>query len=134
MFSIGAMSRRTGVKIPTIRYYEQMGLLPCEGRSTGNQRRYGDAGLQRLSFIKHGRDLGLSLEAIRDLLAIDASDHADTHRIATDHLNDIRHRITRLKRLEHELSRIVASCDGDVAHDCNILRAFGDHATCNGDH
>lgn len=134
MFSIGALSRRTGVKIPTIRYYEQMGLLAHDGRTSGNQRRYSQSGLDRLSFIKHGRDLGLSLEAIRELVSIDAADHAETHRIATDHLAAVRDRITRLQRLADELTRIVASCDGAADHSCNILRAFGDHAGCASDH
>ena len=55
MFSIGQLSRRTGVKIPTIRYYEQMQLIAPDGRTAGNQRRYTKDGLARLAFIKHSR-------------------------------------------------------------------------------
>ena len=127
MFSIGVLSRRTGVKIPTIRYYEQMGLLTHDGRTSGNQRRYSQSGLDRLGFIKHARDLGLSLEMVKELIGIDAFDHAETHRIATEHLIGVQDRIARLKRLEAELVRIVASCDGSEDHDCNILSAFADH-------
>ena len=57
MFSIGELSKRTKVKVPTIRYYEEMGLLSEPERTEGNQRRYDVAGLERLSFVKHARDL-----------------------------------------------------------------------------
>ena len=134
MFSIGALSRRTGVKVPTIRYYEQMGLLAHDGRTAGNQRRYSQAGLDRLAFIRHARDLGLTLDAIRELIGLDATDHTETHRIATDHLYAVRDRITRLQRLEAELVRITASCDGSADHDCDILKAFADHAECADEH
>lgn len=134
MFSIGAMSRHTGVKIPTIRYYEQMGLLSCEGRSSGNQRRYSQSGLDQLNFIKHARDLGLTLEAIGELIGMDVAEHAETHQIATEHLQSVRARIARLQGLERELSRILTTCDGASGHDCNILRAFGDHSNCVTDH
>ena len=70
MLSIGALARRSGVKVPTIRYYEQLGLIDAPVRSDGNQRRYTDAQAQRLGFIRHARDLGLSLDAIRDLLRL----------------------------------------------------------------
>lgn len=134
MFSIGALSRHTGVKIPTIRYYEQMGLLSHDGRTSGNQRRYSQGGLDRLGFIKHARDLGLSLKMVRELIGIDAADHAETHRLATDHLGGVQDRIARLMRLEAELVRILASCDGSQDHNCNILSAFADHSTCSDEH
>ncbi len=70
MFSIGELSKRTKVKVPTIRYYEEMGLLAAPERTEGNQRRYDMAGLERLSFIKHSRDLGFSIEAISDLIEL----------------------------------------------------------------
>ena len=68
MFSIGDLSRRTGVKVPTIRYYEQMGLVAAPERSEGNQRRYGRQELERLAFIRHARDLGFAVEDIRSLI------------------------------------------------------------------
>lgn len=137
MFSIGQMSRRTGVKIPTIRYYEGEGLIAPEGRSAGNQRRYDQAGLDRLTFIKHARDLGLGLEAIRALMGLDtrdAKDHADVHRIAGAHLADVQSRIRRLQRLEAELQRIQTSCDQRQTEGCAILQAFGDHDLCDAPH
>lgn len=132
MYSIGQLSRHTGVKVPTIRYYEQVGLMTPNGRSAGNQRRYDQAGLDRLGFIRHARDLGLHLDTIRDLIALTPDNHAETHRIAGAHLAEIRDRIARLKRLEAELTRISTACDGDAA--CSILTAFGDHTQCEGDH
>src|SRR3546814_20582317 len=71
MLTIGTLARRTGTKVQTIRYYEQVGLMPEPGRSEGGQRRYGDAELDRLSFIRHARQLGFPLDAIRELLNLD---------------------------------------------------------------
>ena len=100
MFSIGQLAKRTGVKIPTIRYYEQLGLIAAAGRSDGNQRRYDVGGLERLAFIKHARDLGLPLEAIRDLIDMgnDGGSCAAAHQIAAQHLDQIRQRITKLQK------------------------------------
>lgn len=134
MFSIGELSRATGVKVPTIRYYEQIGLIDADERTEGNQRRYSDAGRERLGFIRHARDLGLSLDVIRALIALDPENHAETHAIAREHLSDVQVRIARLQRLEGELKRILAACDGGEDHACNILDAFGDHSQCEHDH
>ena len=133
MFSIGQLSTRTGVKIPTIRYYEDIGLIENAGRSAGNQRRYDDAGLRRLAFVKHARDLGLPLEAIRELIALDqGADQpcADAHRIAADHLQHLRDRIVRLQRLEQELARITALHDSGKASNCQVIAALADHNQC----
>ena len=138
MFSIGTLSDRTGVKVPTIRYYEDMGLMPPAERTAGNQRRYTRTGLDRLGFIKHARDLGFSIDAIRAL--IDLHDHPDKScaaatAITQAQLADVRARITRLKRLETELTRIAQSCDGDgTAADCCVLTALSDHDLCETAH
>ncbi|MCR9136810.1 MAG: helix-turn-helix domain-containing protein [Alphaproteobacteria bacterium] len=137
MLSIGDLSRRTGVKIPTIRYYEQMGLIAAPERTEGNQRRYTSTELQRLSFIKHARDLGLNINAIRDLAELSADPDkpcADVHSIANDHLTGIREKILRLLRLEKELQRIVRGCDTDQVGDCRVIEALCDHALCAQDH
>ncbi len=137
MLSIGELSKRAGVKVPTIRYYEQMGLVSEPERSEGNQRRYTNADLERLAFIRHGRDLGLTIDAIRELLLL--SRHPDqpcegADRIARDHLADVREKISRLKKLEHELERIVSHCDGHSIEDCYVIRALSDHGLCEGEH
>jgi DNA-binding transcriptional MerR regulator len=137
MFSIGELSRRTGVKVTTIRFYEQKGLIAHEGRTAGNQRRYGKAGLERLHFIAHARDLGLSLPAVAELIALERQEpgaHEEIHQIAAAHLGDVRNRIARLKRLEMELERIGAACDAKDGVPCGVLSAFADHGRCGGPH
>lgn len=137
MLTIGDLSRRTGVKVPTIRYYEQMGLLPPAERSEGNQRRYGREERDRLSFIKHARDLGLTIESIRELLDLNAHpekpcEQAD--RIAAEQLKSVREKIEKLKRLEHELERISTSCKGDHVRDCYVIRSLANHDLCDSEH
>jgi DNA-binding transcriptional MerR regulator len=137
MYSIGDMSRRTGVKVPTIRYYEQMGLLDAPERSEGNQRRYGRPELERLAFIRHARDLGFAIEAIREL--IDLSGHeerrcANADKIAQEQLTAVGERIARLRRLERELERIATCCTGETVGDCYVIRALSDHDLCADEH
>ena len=138
MFSIGELSRRTNVKVPTIRYYEASGLLDAPQRTEGNQRRYDAAGLERLSFIKHARDLGFSIEAIAAL--IELQEHpdrscAEATDIASAQLSDVRAKIKRLLALEKELVRISKGCDGDgVTEDCYVLASLADHGLCEREH
>ncbi len=137
MLSIGMLSQATSVKVPTIRYYEQIGLMPEADRSAGGQRRYTRAHQDRLAFIRHSRDLGFSLEAIRALL--DLADHpdqscAEANRIAQAQLADVRARIARLHRLEMELARIAAQTCAGPAADCKVLTVLADHAHCAGPH
>jgi len=138
MFSIGELSKRTGVKVPTIRYYEQMGLITPLERTEGNQRRYGKPELEQLGFIKHGRELGFSIDAISSLIAL--HDHpdrtcAEATEIAQSQLADVRAKIAKLTALETELTRLAKACDGDgIAGDCNVLAALADHQLCAADH
>ena len=138
MFSIGEMSRRTGVKVPTIRYYEGMGLLAAPERTEGNQRRYGQADLEKLGFIRHARDLGFSIEAIAAL--IELQNHPDrscleANQMAQAQLADVRGRIARLQALETELIRISDGCTGKgEAGDCYVLASLADHGLCAKDH
>ena len=131
---IGTLAERTGVKVETIRYYEQVGLLPEPERSEGNQRRYGRAHVERLAFIKHARDLGFAVESIRTLLRLSdtpgmACDEA--HAIAAEHLEEVRDKIARLRSLEAELARIATVCSGGVAaSDCAVIEALADHSRC----
>jgi len=137
MLSIGKMSTRTGVKVPTIRYYEEIGLLEEPGRNTGNQRRYAQGDLERLSFIKHARDLGLGISAVRGL--INLHNHPDrscseAHIIAETHLENVRNKLKKLKRLEKELHRITTHAHDDTIEDCSIIRTLADHRLCSGEH
>lgn len=138
MFSIGELSKRTKVKVPTIRYYEEMGLLAEAERTSGNQRRYDKTGLERLSFIRHARDLGFSIEAISSL--IELQEHPDRScvaatDIAVSQLVDVREKIKRLKLLEKELTRISKGCDGQgISEDCYVLASLADHELCSREH
>ena len=137
MLSIGDLSRLTGVKIPTIRYYEQVNLIDAPERSRGNQRRYTNKELERLSFIRHARELGLPIEAIRELIVL--GDHpdqpcADADRIANEQLVSVRKRIARLKSLEKELKRIASGCDANTISECYVIRALADHSLCDHNH
>ena len=136
MFSIGELSKRTGVKIPTIRYYEQMGLIDPPERSEGNQRRYTKDGLRRLSFIRHSRDLGFTIEDIKGLLELSQhpeSPCSDAHSIAVQHLKDVQGRIAKLRRLERELKRI-SKCDAGHIADCAVIETLADHSLCETEH
>ena len=138
MLSIGQLSKHTGVKIPTIRYYEQMGLLAAPERTEGNQRRYTAAELERLGFVKHARELGFSLEAILGLIELQG--HPDrsckeASDIAREQLTAVRSKIDRLQRLEQELTRISEGCSGDgVSEHCYVLASLSDHHFCETDH
>ena len=135
MFSIGELSKRTEVKIPTIRYYEEVGLLPAAERTEGNQRRYNEAGLERLSFIKHARELGFSIEAISAL--IELQNHPDqscqaASDIAVAQLADVRQKIKKLRSLQKELKRISEGCNGTgVSAECYVLASLADHSLCD---
>ncbi|WP_417410723.1 MerR family transcriptional regulator [Hoeflea sp.] len=136
MFSIGELSKRTGVKIPTIRYYEQMGLIEAPERSEGNQRRYSKDGLKRLSFIRHSRELGFSIDNIKGLLEL--SQHPekpchDAHNMAARRLQDVQARIAKLQRLEGELKRI-SECDANTVAHCAVIETLADHSLCEGEH
>ena len=135
MFSIGKMAARTGVKVPTIRYYEEIGLLTVPGRNSGNHRRYEQADLERLSFIKHARDLGLGINAIHDLLRLHS--HPDqscteAHAIADTHLADVRTKLKKLRKLEKELKRITTHVHDDSTKDCAVIQTLADHRLCIG--
>lgn len=131
---IGALAERTGVKVETIRYYEQVGLLPPPERTNGNQRRYGGRHRERLAFIKHARDLGFPVESVRALLGLaDRPDRPcdEVHRTAVAHLAQVRAKIAGLRALEAELERISATCQGGHnVSDCAIIEALADHRGC----
>jgi DNA-binding transcriptional MerR regulator len=130
-FTIGHMARETGCKIPTIRYYEQIGLLPEPRRTRGNTRAYDASHLARLSFIQHCRSLGFSQSAIRDLLTLtdqpDQTCEAVTQ-IARGHLADVNARIARLSALKGELEQMISSCSGGRMEQCRIIEVLADHS------
>ncbi len=129
--TIGQLARRTGCKVPTIRYYESIGLLPRAARSVGNQRRYSAKDQARLDFIQHCRELGFSQAAIRDVLGLaecpEISCGAVTS-VVQRHLDDVTQRISRLTRLQAELQRMIATCSGGAVSDCRIIETLADHS------
>jgi MerR family mercuric resistance operon transcriptional regulator len=121
---IGELSRRTGVNIETIRYYEKIKILPAPGRTAGGHRVYGPQEARILAFIRRGRELGFTLEEIRALLDLAGpgkASCAEARTIATRHLEDIRAKIDDLTKLERLLSRTVARCSGKKVPDCPVL-------------
>ena len=137
MLTIGTLARKTGTKVQTIRYYEQIGLMPEPERTAGGQRRYGQGELDRLSFIRHARQLGFALDAIRELL--DLSDNPDrpcdeANEIAARQLQAVELRIARLEALRRELSRMLRECSGGRIADCRVLQVLKDHSECLTDH
>ena len=124
---IGALSKRTGVNIETIRYYERIGVMPAPLRTEGGQRVYDDDHIKRLSFIRRCRALGFSLDDIRALLKlVDGGDHTcgEVHDMTVTHIADIRAKITDLKRMEQVLKDMAARCAGGDVPDCPILEAL----------
>lgn len=134
---IGQLARASGCKVQTIRYYEQIGLLPEPRRTAGNQRLYRQADLERLQFIRHGRELGFSLDAIRELLALaehprQPCEAAD--RIAREHLREVESRLNRLQSLKSELERMVRECAGHEVSQCRVIEVLADHSRCLHEH
>jgi len=133
MLTIGELSRRAGVKVPTIRYYEQIGLLPAPPRTEGGQRRYDEPELKRLNFIRHARDLAFDVEDIRQLLALTETPQHSCHEadsIAARHLAEITERIGRLEALREELQRMVNECGHGRICECRIVEVISDHTQC----
>jgi DNA-binding transcriptional MerR regulator len=129
--SIGELARATGVKPTTIRWYEAEGLLPPPGRTGGGHRVYGAAHRDRLGFIRHARELGFPMAAIRDLL--DLAEHPDrdcnmAHAVATAQVAAIDAKLRQLTALRAELARMAEACSGGAAGSCRILEALADHA------
>ncbi len=136
-YSIGELSKRCQVKVPTIRYYEEIELLDTPGRTAGGQRRYPQSAIERLSMIAHARDLGFSIEAIREFIRMSNHPTApcdDLDMITEKHLSDVKMRIKKLQALETELTAMLKSCDHGQVADCRILQVLSDHDQCQTTH
>jgi DNA-binding transcriptional MerR regulator len=129
---IGALSKETGVKVPTIRFYEQIGLLPEPDRADNNRRTYGPEAVRRLRFIRHARELGFEVGAIRQLLAMAQDPErscGEAHEITRAHLDEVNDKIARLTALRDELQAMVA-CDNHRVAECRIIEVLADHEEC----
>ena len=126
--TIGPLSKRTQVNIETIRYYEREGLLPAPPRSEGGYRLYGDEHLRRLVFIRRGRELGFSLDEVRDLLQMVDGGYTcgEVQALTLEHLGSVRKKVADLRRLERTLKNIAAQCEGGAVPDCPVIDALFD--------
>ena len=125
--TIGALAHATGTKVETIRFYEKSGLLPEPHRTEGNYRSYERQHLERLSFIRKSRDLGFSLDQIRELL--DLSDDRNrscgaVDQITSEHLVEVDRKIAALQSLRKELHRMLSQCHHGTVDDCRIIESL----------
>jgi MerR family mercuric resistance operon transcriptional regulator len=127
--TIGALSKRTGVNIETIRFYERVGILPKPPRSAGGHRIYSQDELMRLGFVRRSRELGFSLAEVRGLLRlVDGGSHtcAEVKAVTLDHLADVRRKIADLRRLEQTLADVAGKCRGGKVPDCPVIEVLFD--------
>ena len=131
LIGIGAIAKRAGVGIDTVRYYERAGLLDPKQRLTSGYRRYSEDEVTRLRFIRRAQALGFSLKEIQELLELSSRrDVARVKRTAEAKLKDINTRIAELQRVRDGLAKLVAACPGHGrAADCPILQALGAEET-----
>lgn len=130
---IGEASRQSGVKVPTIRYYEQIGLLPAPSRNEGNRRLFNAEDLRRLAFIRHARELGFEISAIRALLALQddpSQSCAAADELAREHLAEVERRIASLTALTAELEHMVGQCAQGRVDQCRVIEILADHGKC----
>jgi MerR family transcriptional regulator, mercuric resistance operon regulatory protein len=122
-FTIGEVSRLTGVNLETIRYYERIRMLPAPSRTEGGRRVYGSSQVQRFKFIRRSRELGFTLDEIRNLLGLVEGGHAcgEVQEAALAHLKTIRRKIADLRRMERTLANTAARCEGGTASNCPIV-------------
>ena len=125
--TIGGLSKRTGVHLETVRYYEAIGIMPKPPRTPAGHRRYDQAHLKRLTFVKRSRELGFTLKEIRALLAlVDGGDYtcAEVHDLTVSHLHDVREKIADLQRLEVTLADISRQCAGGTIPACPFIKTL----------
>lgn len=123
-YAIGEVSKRTGVNIETIRYYERIELMPRPDRTAGGNRQYNQEQIKQLFFIKRARELGFSIREIRALLSMALNTGftcAEVHEITTEHLGSVQQKIASLKRLETALTDMAEECSQGDVPDCPIL-------------
>lgn len=124
---IGVLARESGCKVETIRYYERVGLMPNPARTEGGHRMYSGAQLRRLAFIRRGRELGFTLDAVRILLGLVDGERqtcGEIEVIARGHLDDVRSKIADLRTIETVLADMVAECSGGTVPDCPVVDAL----------
>lgn len=128
--TIGAFAQRAGVNVETIRFYQRKGLLPEPDKPYGSIRRYGDADVARVRFVKSAQRLGFSLDEVTGLLTLDDGTHcSEARRLAEQKLADVRGRLADLHRIESVLVSLVRDCGatrGTVS--CPLIAALQEQA------
>lgn len=124
---IGDLARSTSTKVETIRWYEKVGLIASAERTGGNYRVYSQNDLSRLSFIRRARNLGFSLDQVRELLNLAEQRERNCETvdvIAADHLAEVDRKIADLTALRRELAAVISTCEGGTVAECRILEAM----------
>ena len=133
---IGNLAKATGTSAPTIRYYEQIGLLPPAARDAGSQRVYGQIDIRRLTFIRRCRDFGFPIDQVRRQVSLVQDRERpclEARDLAHAHLMEVRKKLDELRKLERSMASFVERCDqscaGGSVSDCVILEEFADGRT-----
>ena len=126
-FPIGTLAKRSAVNVETIRYYERIGVMPEPARTAGGYRLYTADHVKRLTFVRRGRELGFSLDELRDLLRLvdgRAYTCAEVRALTLEHVASIRRKVADLRRLEHVMTSVASKCSGNRMPDCPIIDAL----------
>lgn len=130
MFRIGVLAKLAGVTPDTIRYYEKQQMMAHDVRTEGGFRLYSDSDLRRLKFIRHARQLGFTLESIRELLSIriDPEHHTcqESKSIVQERLSEVEARIEELQIIRRSLQKLNDACCGSEHNSvyCSILETL----------
>ena len=125
--TIGALARRAGVNVETIRYYQRRGLLPLPPKPVQGYRRYGEETLARLRFIRRAQELGFTLREIAGLLSLGDGECRQVQALAAERLEEIRRRIGDLRAMEAVLEELLARCRaGDEGGPCALVDALAE--------
>ena len=123
--TIGGLARSVGVGVETVRYYQRRGLLPEPPRPRGEVRRYGEADVKRLKFIRSAQAAGFTLNEIKELLDLDASDdRARARELAQSRVAAIDAKIAELREARDALAGLATACANKRSGPCPILKAF----------
>ncbi|MEA1943513.1 MAG: Cu(I)-responsive transcriptional regulator [Pseudomonadota bacterium] len=126
--NIGTAAKAAGLPVKTVRYYADIGLVDAPDRSETGYRRYDEAAVRKLAFVRRARDFGFSIEECRELLSLyedQSRSSSDVRRIAQAHLEEIEEKQRQLAALHDELAHLVKACRGDDRPDCPILERLG---------
>lgn len=125
-YTIGALAKQAGVNVETVRYYQRRGLVGEPQRPLGGIRRYSEAHVRRLRFIKQAQVLGFSLEEVKELLALEDGRHCrEAERLASMKLAAVRERVGQLRRVEQALATLVARCECNTGKvRCPLIAAL----------